>query len=309
MRPRPALAVLLTVFGTASTGRSLGLVPPDRSVVLADSDFGRWAPAFARLGFRLVARPAPVALIDPHGLARFSRAGAGVEVEPPVSRLAIRSLRAYAATARCRIVVRGEHGFRLADLALLASVGPCFFEIHLAADPSLFAEGLESLRPAEVVWETGTAVPGLDDLAQLAALPHPFLAVTAGAVARAAAALQALGDDRLGLWARLEKGSMPEAGWTALERAGRAFPVVVEVDGALPADLARSLARLDRLSVELRLGSGHRPPDLRAAALLGRPMAPLRTKKSEKDLDWPLFEAPAPAGAPLKKPERRPISR
>jgi hypothetical protein len=189
------------------------------------------------------------------------------------------------------VVVRAEGGFALSDLAGLESVGPCFFELHLASDPSLFSGALKRLRPASIVWETGAVVPAMSSLVRLGALSQPVLAVDEEAAAGAAATLLRLGSDTVSLLVRAKNGELSPSTWRALEDPARTFRVtVVAVDG-LSTMAARRLRGLTRASVEISLErAGPHEEALRAARFLSRAVDPPNERTvSEEEADAPLL--------------------
>jgi hypothetical protein len=236
--------------------------------------------------------PMETRLVLRDGLAGFAKAGLGVVVRPPFARQALESLRRYARGGKCRIVVRAEGGLTFADLAALESIGPCFFELHLASDPSLFADRLGKLRPLQVVWEAGPVSPDVAALAKVASLPQPVVAVDEDAVLAAAGALARLDDERLTLLVRARHGELGPATWKALEDPRRRFRVwVVALDGLDPF-AARRLRSLSGATVELALERVRAvPPGLfEAAAALSRPVdAPGQRPLSDADADAPLL--------------------
>ncbi len=294
MRAALLLGSLALLVLVSLRARAADAMLPERSVVLSAQAFAAAAPAYARLGFRVAAVPGPGVLVERRGLGAFAQAKAAVVVRPPFSRAVLESLRSYAQGEGCRIVVHAEGGFALGDLAALASVGPCFFELHLASDPSVFADQLAALRPAEVVWEAGSLVPALADLARLATLPRPYVAVDDEAAPRTAAALSELGDARVGLEVRAKDGELSAWSWDALAARDRSYPAtVVAADGLAPAS-ARRLRGLANVAVELSLErTGPNPGALRAAAILSRRVdPPNEPTMTDAEADAPLFCPP-----------------
>lgn len=285
-----AAAVLACGLGAGATEVEL---PERRAVVTAAFE----ATALAELeslGIVVGVLPRPVELVTPDGLrARALRRQALVLV-PPFSRAQLTALKRYAGHPGCRLVVHAEGALAPGDLASLSQIGPCFLELHAGASLLVFEDRIRRFAPASMVWEAGTGLPDPHQLARLARLPRPLLAVS---VERAVAALSvlALFEGDVGLVIRAPFGVLPAEVERALRAPGRRPRVVVLAEGGLDPFAARRLRTLPRACVELALERLRQPlPALLAAArALSRTVDPADERRPpEAEADALLLQPP-----------------
>lgn len=288
-----AVALLLGAL-VAARALAAEVVPAAHRALVPEAALETEGRALQRLGFQVSVVPAPWRFARREGLRTMLKGETGVVVVPSRDPSFLKALRAYATRARCRVVVRGEGGLALDQVASLDSIGPCFFEVHLATDPEPFARPLSRLRPASVVWEAGAIVPPLPVLARFARQPLPVLAVDDDAAVAALDALGLLADDRLALRIRAPRGVLSAATWRALRLPERTVRVTVVAQDGLDPFAARDLRGLARSDVELGLErSGSHPGLLDAAAALARPVdGPDQRRVRDEDADAPLLRPP-----------------
>ncbi len=309
MAPRIPHSALAFVLAGAFPALA-DVLPPNVTAVLPEA-FASDGAALERAGVRVSVWPEPLRWGRKDGLAGLP-AGYGVVVRPGWDGTALASLKARALRGRCRVVVRAEAGLSYEQAMQLGAVGPCFFEVHVASDPEPFAAPFARLRPASVVWEAGGSVPSTSELARLAGMPLPVVAVDEAALPAALERVDALGENKVSLRVTGPSGRLSKATLRLLRDAPRRARVTIVAVGGLDPLAARAIRALPRVDVELSLDQGVPPGLVEAAEALLRPVDPLdRRMVDEEEADAPLLqllpaaEPPAPK-LPVPVPSKRP---
>lgn len=307
-----SLSIFLVLCLFAPSVRAADVLPPPVAVSLPEALAVTEGAAFEASGVRLVVSPDPVRFARRNGLSDFPRVRA-VEVRPRMESRFLDVLRSYATAGRCRVVVRGEDGLPWEFAEALDSIGPCFFEVHVASDPAPFETPFRALRPASIVWEAGATLPDPEALARMLRLPQPVLTVDESVLSEAIALTAPLTERGLALRVTTEEGRLSPATRKRLASNDRSGRVTVVARHGLDPVAARVLRSLPRILVEIVLDRGLPSGFGEALAALQRPVDPFdRQAVDEESIDALLAppapvdppKAPAPAVVPARRKQR-----